>query len=83
MKVGLADYISPNHHSITNAISQIPRDSKPTEDLPKTSTMKQYVALSLLSLATSVRGHGYLTIPNSRTRLGFEVRPLVKRLDSS
>lgn len=36
--------------------------------------MKQYVALSLLSLATSVRGHGYLTIPNSRTRLGFEVR---------
>ncbi|KAL2104792.1 hypothetical protein VUR80DRAFT_9633 [Thermomyces stellatus] len=34
--------------------------------------MKQAATLFLLSLATSVRGHGYLTIPHSRTRLGFE-----------
>lgn len=37
--------------------------------------MKQFIALSLLSLAQSVRGHGYLTIPHSRSRLGFEVSP--------
>ena len=43
--------------------------------------MKQYVALSLLSLAMSVHGHGYLTIPNSRTRLGFEVRHSTTNLD--
>ena len=35
--------------------------------------MKQTAALFLVSLAHSVYGHGYLTIPNSRTRLGFEV----------
>ena len=38
--------------------------------------MKQFTAaaaLSLLAFAQSVHGHGYMTFPNSRTRLGFEV----------
>ncbi|KAM0330622.1 hypothetical protein ACHAQA_003571 [Verticillium albo-atrum] len=34
--------------------------------------MKSSAALTLLSFASSVLGHGYLTIPKSRTRLGFE-----------
>ncbi|CRK44584.1 hypothetical protein BN1723_006177 [Verticillium longisporum] len=35
--------------------------------------MKTTTALTLLSFASSVLGHGYLTIPKSRTRLGAEV----------
>jgi hypothetical protein len=31
------------------------------------------VAIGLLSAVNSVYGHGYLTIPSSRTRLGSEV----------
>ncbi|KAK3343437.1 starch binding domain-containing protein [Lasiosphaeria hispida] len=34
--------------------------------------MKINVGLAVLSTATSVYGHGYLTIPSSRTRLGAE-----------
>ncbi|PYH91397.1 hypothetical protein BO71DRAFT_359468 [Aspergillus ellipticus CBS 707.79] len=34
--------------------------------------MKTTAFLTLAGLFTSVRGHGYLTIPSSRTRLGFE-----------
>lgn len=37
--------------------------------------MKQTTALFLASLAQTVYGHGYLTIPSSRTRLNFEVIP--------
>lgn len=33
-----------------------------------------YSTLLTASLVSSVYGHGYLTIPASRTRLGFEVR---------
>ncbi|PKS12443.1 hypothetical protein jhhlp_000649 [Lomentospora prolificans] len=34
--------------------------------------MKSYVSLALTTLLPSVYGHGYLTIPSSRTRLGAE-----------
>ncbi|KAI0133015.1 starch binding domain-containing protein [Xylariales sp. AK1849] len=34
--------------------------------------MSKSIFVALLALAPSVLGHGYLTIPSSRTRLGFE-----------
>jgi hypothetical protein len=35
--------------------------------------MKAFFALSASTLLATVHGHGYLTVPASRTRLGFEV----------
>jgi hypothetical protein len=35
--------------------------------------MKSHLALVASNLVIAVYGHGYLTVPASRTRLGFEV----------
>lgn len=43
--------------------------------------MAAYALLSLI-FATSVAGHGYLTIPSSRTRLGFEVGNRIHIIDN-
>jgi predicted carbohydrate-binding protein with CBM5 and CBM33 domain len=43
-------------------------------------TMTTSVALAVLAFASAVHGHGYLTIPSSRTRLGFEVSSPVSTL---
>jgi hypothetical protein len=38
--------------------------------------MVALITLTALSLATSVYGHGYLILPESRTSLGVEVRTI-------
>lgn len=40
--------------------------------------MKSAAVVLLGSLSTIVAGHGYLVTPDSRTKLGFEVRLLDK-----
>jgi len=42
----------------------------------KAVNMVALVTLIALSIATSVYGHGYLVLPNSRTGLGHEVRTI-------
>ncbi len=44
--------------------------------------MKLTYGATVLSAATLVHGHGYLTIPKSRTRLGSEVRAPARVLSS-
>lgn len=40
--------------------------------------MKSVAVVLVSSLSTIVAGHGYLVTPDSRTKLGFEVRHLDK-----
>lgn len=45
--------------------------------------MKPAKTILSLALATTVAGHGYLYIPDSRTKLGNEVRPVLSQPSTS